>query len=448
MARSPSPTPSGISTASPGLLDAEEEDEFLPLSGDGSYCTVYNASLLQDLVKDIQAEESKAKGGPSGLMDKSYRSARSGSQRGGPSPRGGGGGGGGGGGVTPQHSRTLEAAGSSSLSRGIPGHQNLPTRLTTEEYLQQLADGTGGRQRASKDEERRRRYNDFWARQGAQLAEMEKSRKEGIRLKKEARDKVFDRNFSILCGHCGDDHVSHRMNRLVANVEHKELQKKQKMHQEWEDQVFAPKQRAVVEAINKLDHKARGRKRRKEYGKFIEAVNQKGTIFLDVLGTSFYDPMAMKEEFVRVEVAPCDDPTEKVLASVRQAQQQAQLEAKVTGQLIEPPSQRNSLPPQMWASGKIEATPHGRHVKPVEPTELAKKLSRSKWHADHYNVAKGRGVADHDWHAMYGLGKTQFGPKRNASRAFEGMVDERNQQFDEFQRRGGRADTKMFFDGT
>ena len=447
MARSPSPTPSGISTASPGLLDAEEEDEFLPLSGDGSYCTVYNASLLQDLVKDIQAEESKAKGGPSGLMDKSYRSARSGSQRGGPSPRGGGGGGGGG--VTPQHSRTLEAAGSSSLSRGIPGHQNLPTRLTTEEYLQQLADGTGGRQRASKDEERRRRYNDFWARQGAQLAEMEKSRKEGIRLKKEARDKVFDRNFSILCGHCGDDHVSHRMNRLVANVEHKELQKKQKMYQEWEDQVFAPKQRAVVKAINGLDHKARGRKRREEYGKFIEAVNQKGTIFLDVLGTSFYDPMAMKSEFVQVEVPKAEDPTEKVLACVRQAAQQRELEAKVTGKILDAPKDRNALPPQQWASGKIEATPHGRHVKPVEPSDLAKKLSRSRWHPDHYKVAKGRGVADGDWHAMYGLGKMQFGDARNASSAFEGMVDERHKQFDEFQTRGGgRATIHMPFDGT
>ena len=139
-ARSPSPAPSGISTASPGFLD-DETESILPLSGDGSYCTVYNAQLLQDLVKDINAEESKhqqatgrSPGGPGGFgQQASYRSQQSGSMRG--SPRGGGG-------VTPQHSRTLADAGSSTvLGRGIPGHQNLPTRMTTEEYLQSLADG-------------------------------------------------------------------------------------------------------------------------------------------------------------------------------------------------------------------------------------------------------------------------------------------------------------------
>ena len=85
----------------------------------------------------------------------------------------------------------------------------------------------------------------------------------------------------------------------------------------------------------------------------------------------------------------------------------------------------------------------------MEPSELAKKLSRSKWHADHYHVATGRKVADGDWHAMYGLGKMQFGDARNASSAIEGMVDERHKQFDQFQTRGGgRQSFYAPFDGT
>merc|ERR1711916_400744 len=62
--------------------------------------------------------------------------------------------------------------------------------------------------------------------------------------------------------------------------------------------------------------------------------------------------------------------------------------------IAKPNATKTTLPVELWASGKIEGTPHGRFMKMMNTKPKNTPTMKSNWALDDYNFPRGKAVVD------------------------------------------------------
>ena len=123
-------------------------------------------------------------------------------------------------------------------------------------------------------------------------------------------------------------------------------------------------------------------------------MNQKGAIFRDIIIESDYDPLVANKNAITFKTNPIEDPTKRVL-------QKGEEEAK----MIEPGEVnvskhqlcRDTFDVKQWASGKVEASPHGHFTKMFRsdgPSSKGNPTQTSNVVLDHFNYPTGKKAVD------------------------------------------------------
>lgn len=171
-------------------------------------------------------------------------------------------------------------------------------------------------------------------------------------------------------------------------------------HESWSCNVYGKLSEAITGRVNELDYHNINARKRHEFQQYLDAINKKGAIFRDIIIENEYDPLESNRKDIRVRTAKLEDPTSRVLDKA------AEERGMVQG--VGSPQQtggRYTLEVPHWATGKIEATPHGFFAKMTTETkqldERMKKLTGSTVMFDHFDAPSGNLVAA----AEFPLGK-------------------------------------------
>ena len=131
----------------------------------------------------------------------------------------------------------------------------------------------------------------------------------------------------------------------------------------------------------------------KHFDKFLAVTNAKGSVFRDIIIESEYDPLIPNRNCIKVKSERIKDP-------IKRSVQRTNEEKGILNEKAQP---RETLDVLEWATGKIEATPHGFFAKMMsdnKPKDSQKsKTMESKVASclSQYNIARGRAVLDKEF---------------------------------------------------
>eukprot|EP00937_MAST-01D_sp_MAST-1D-sp2_P005922 g5922.t1 len=171
-------------------------------------------------------------------------------------------------------------------------------------------------------------------------------------------------------------------------------------YEAWDQDVYSQINGTITDRVNRLDYHASNARKRAEFQQYLDTTNKKGAIFRDIIIENEYDPLESNRKDIHIRMDKLHDPTSRVLdkAAEERGMVEGVGEAGRTGG-------RYTLEVPQWATGKIEATPHGHFAKMTEGTkeldERMKKLTQSTVFLDHFNVPRGNDVSS----AEFPLGK-------------------------------------------
>eukprot|EP00611_Tribonema_gayanum_P022974 TRINITY_DN472_c0_g1_i1.p2 TRINITY_DN472_c0_g1~~TRINITY_DN472_c0_g1_i1.p2 ORF type:complete len:207 (-),score=26.02 TRINITY_DN472_c0_g1_i1:51-671(-) len=153
--------------------------------------------------------------------------------------------------------------------------------------------------------------------------------------------------------------------------------------------------------ISACSCRALSKQKQDDYQLFLDEANRKPAIFRDIVVESEYDPFAVNRRAIKARVPNLVDPTSR--PTDRYAEENAMLGG--SGHKLQQRDGRLTLETELWATGKIEDTPHGfmakmlaRHskVKGKHGRPQSVPLRGSKGSQgicmDHYNVEFGKEV--------------------------------------------------------
>ena len=149
--------------------------------------------------------------------------------------------------------------------------------------------------------------------------------------------------------------------------------------------------------LDSLTYDALNQRKNSEFQKFLDTTNSKGAIFRDIIIESEYDPLEPNRNCIKVPTRDIRDPCRRVLDKAldeRVDLPRHELER------MRRAKQREILHVEEWATGKIEATPHGFFAKMMKEktaktagtggAETTNSTFKSEIPFDHYNVLKAR----------------------------------------------------------
>lgn len=143
-----------------------------------------------------------------------------------------------------------------------------------------------------------------------------------------------------------------------------EKRKQTQLHSDWEEQVFGKIQSRIQKKLTKKELQRLGKVRRQEYDKFLDTTNKKESLFLDIIIESDYDPFVVNRAGVRYKAGKLDDPTKRVLARYSEEQNMIpSMQGPADAGKAQGKPSRGALDVHMWATGKVESTPHGYFAK-------------------------------------------------------------------------------------
>lgn len=202
--------------------------------------------------------------------------------------------------------------------------------------------------------------------------------------------------------------------------------KSRRQFDEWNQNVHGTIMSKITKKVNTLDSKALNDKRNNDYNKFLDTTNRKAAIFRDIIIESEYDPLEVNRNSTKVVTKKLKDPckidqrkSEEENSMLNSSNNNSNNNLSSSGngnanlsssstQLLQTASLmrpnvtnekfRVTLPVQDWATGKIEATPHGVAAKTFLNSDSANKKgnpsNNSKVILDHFNIPKGNKVVD------------------------------------------------------
>lgn len=180
----------------------------------------------------------------------------------------------------------------------------------------------------------------------------------------------------------------------ISLHEEAELNKVKRQFGEWNTNVHSRIQDQVSSKLNSKDYKTMLKEKNNDYQKFLDITNKKSAIFRDIIIESEYDPLEPNRRAIKASTGKLKDPTKHILQKT--IDEMVMLDPDY-GKSGVNQGGKYTLPTEMWASGKIEATPHGRFGKMMASAnneEKRKRAPRSKVVFDEYQYPQGKGVTD------------------------------------------------------
>ena len=291
-----------------------------------------------------------------------------------------------------------------------PDRDNAPSPSRTAEREEELATiASFRRERAIQkkkelqdlEEQRQRRYDRNRSEARAKAAEEERRVKEAVMVSELKRETDYQNHFgSIGAGR-----------RLAAEIKARqdledeaERNKKVRQFEEWNLNVYGKIQERVGGQLDSLTYDALNQRKNSEFQKFLDTTNSKGAIFRDIIIESEYDPLEPNRNCIKVPTRDIRDPCRRVLDKAldeRVDLPRHELER------MRRAKQREILHVEEWATGKIEATPHGFFAKMMKEktaktagtggAETTNSTVKSMIPFDHYTVLTGKEVVDSEF---------------------------------------------------
>lgn len=133
--------------------------------------------------------------------------------------------------------------------------------------------------------------------------------------------------------------------------------KVRRQFEEWNTNVHGSIQVNIANQVSAIDSKKLNRRKNRDYKKFLDITNRKSAIFRDIIIESEYDPLEPNRRSIKAKISILKDPT-------LLDQQKADSEGGMLGGKKKNLRRgKDTLPVELWASGKIEATPYGMFAK-------------------------------------------------------------------------------------
>jgi len=191
---------------------------------------------------------------------------------------------------------------------------------------------------------------------------------------------------SVFEGHQLVDEIEKDMTLKDMN----ELNKQRRKFEDWNTNVYGKIHGDITRQLNERPYQEVNVNRRRDFQQFLDATNTKGALFRDIIIPEEYDPLAPNRRCIRAQPKTIDDPVKRVLA--RRDEEERMLEGPKPQV---PLGRKSDLKLEHWASGKIEATPHGFFARMMaKPQGKGDNLYASSIVLDHYNIATGRAVVN------------------------------------------------------
>jgi hypothetical protein len=126
--------------------------------------------------------------------------------------------------------------------------------------------------------------------------------------------------------------------------------KTRRQFEDWNNNVHGEISRRINERIDTLSPKALHKQKLADYDKFLETINRKRTLFRDIILENEYDPLEVNRRMKPIVTGRLKDSTQ--IDKQKLESESGRIERKVIT--------KETLPVEIWADGKIQATPFGR----------------------------------------------------------------------------------------
>ena len=203
--------------------------------------------------------------------------------------------------------------------------------------------------------------------------------------------------------------LANRVGVWLQNHETAKEVKVKKQYDTWNSDIYNTINDKIHSELNAKNYQDIHKNKLKHYDKFLEVTNAKGSVFRDIIIESEYDPLQPnREDSIKVRTEVLKDPIKRSI--------QRTLEEKGLSKDVLHP--RETLDVLEWATGKIEATPHGFFAKMMREGRRANAQKSKTMESrvgsclDQYDIARGRAVLDKEFPA----GKRTKHPPRRAEK--------------------------------
>ena len=170
--------------------------------------------------------------------------------------------------------------------------------------------------------------------------------------------------------------------------------KTRRQFEDWNSAVHAKIQSDISTQLDAKPYKDLNREKNRDYQKFLNITNKKAAIFRDIIIESEYDPLEPNRRAIKAKPGKMNDPTLHILQKT--IDESALLDPDF-GKKGKVGGGKDTLPVEMWASGKIEATPHGRFGKMMAAAgKEQNKFQRSNVVFDDYQYPTGKAAIDRE----------------------------------------------------
>jgi hypothetical protein len=170
--------------------------------------------------------------------------------------------------------------------------------------------------------------------------------------------------------------------------------KTRRQFEDWNTVVHAKIQSDISAQLEAKPYKDLNKEKNRDYQNFLNITNKKAAIFRDIIIESEYDPLEPNRRAIKSKPGKLNDPTLHILQKTIDENSMldpdfAKKSRKIGG--------KDTLPTEMWASGKIEATPHGRFGKMMAAAgKEQNKFQKSKVVFDDYDFPTGKAAIDRE----------------------------------------------------
>lgn len=153
--------------------------------------------------------------------------------------------------------------------------------------------------------------------------------------------------------------ISYDTSRLLLDEVDRELSlfresratKTRRQFEDWNVNVHGEISRRINEQIDATSPKQLHKQKLDDYEKFLEQINRKKTVFRDIIIENEYDPLEVNRRTVKTITGRLKDATQ---IDKQKLESESGVKQKVVG--------KDTLSVEIWADGKIQATPYGRKV--------------------------------------------------------------------------------------
>lgn len=170
--------------------------------------------------------------------------------------------------------------------------------------------------------------------------------------------------------------------------------KTRRQFEDWNTVVHGRIQSDISSQLDSKPYKDLNREKNRDYQKFLNITNKKAAIFRDIIIESEYDPLEPNRRAIKAKPGKLNDPTLHILQKTIDESTMLDPDFAKKSRRI---GGKDTLPTEMWASGKIEATPHGRFGKMMAAAgKEQNKFQKSKVVFDDYNFPTGKDAIDRE----------------------------------------------------